>query len=128
MPCCSFFWLSSSTDLLELAVGAGLEAPSPAALATWAAKDAAILLLGLLSTFSPSFGPLVPESLVPSTDTSCLVVGSMMAILFLSLVSVEVPLGGPECAGGPWGGCCDCCCCCCCCGAGGPLWPKLGGP
>ena len=66
------------------------------------------------------------SALVPSTDTSCLVVGSMMAILFLSLVSVEVPLGGPECAGGPWGGCCDCSCCGG--GAGGPLWPKLGGP
>ena len=33
-----------------------------------AAKDAAILLLGLLSTFSPSFGPLVPESLVPGEN------------------------------------------------------------
>lgn len=77
-----------------------------------------MLLLGLLSPFSPSFGPLLPGSLlagddegggivtflsalVPSTETSCLVVGSMIAILFLSLVRVEVPLGGPECAGGP---------------------------
>jgi hypothetical protein len=79
-----------------------------------------MLLLGLLSPLScPSFGPLLPESLlpgddegggivtflsalVPSTETSCLVVGSMIAILFLSLVRVEVWLGGPpECAGGP---------------------------
>jgi hypothetical protein len=113
--------ISSSTDLLELGIGAGLEAPSPvpAALATCAAKEAAMLLLGLLSPFSPSFGPLLPESLlpgdvegggivtflsalVPSTETSCLVVGSIIAILFLSLVRVEVWLGGPpECAGGP---------------------------
>ena len=40
--------------------------------------------------------PTFLSALVPSTETSCLVVGSMIAILFLSLVRVDVWLGGPE--------------------------------
>ena len=35
---------------------------------TCAAKEAAMLLLGLFSPFSPSFGPLLPESLLPGDD------------------------------------------------------------
>ena len=38
--------------------------------------------------------------LVPSTETSCLVVGSMMAILFLSRVRVEVLWGAAAACGG----------------------------